>query len=157
MELRNSCRQCHHWVFTGHHNLLLLSNRSTLYTPNTLKQTGMVNKICEQSRRAIAVSNISEILVRKIIKPLRLQEYKSRILFCLIAQEAPALLRHLSDQTVNTSNSAILECQVHGVPEPQISWFKNHEEIQQQSGESSVYSPTFYSLFIYPSALGSLL
>uniref|UniRef100_A0A672UCP7 receptor protein-tyrosine kinase n=1 Tax=Strigops habroptila TaxID=2489341 RepID=A0A672UCP7_STRHB len=49
------------------------------------------------------------------------------------AQEAPALLRHLTDQTVNTSNSAILECQVHGIPEPQISWFKNHEEIQQES------------------------
>ncbi|KAM6095865.1 vascular endothelial growth factor receptor 1 [Chlamydotis macqueenii] len=50
------------------------------------------------------------------------------------AQEAPALLRHLTDQTVNTSNSAMLECQVRGIPEPQISWFKNHEEIQQESG-----------------------
>uniref|UniRef100_A0A8C2UB23 Platelet-derived growth factor receptor-like protein n=1 Tax=Coturnix japonica TaxID=93934 RepID=A0A8C2UB23_COTJA len=53
------------------------------------------------------------------------------------AQEAPALLRQLVDQTVNTSNSAMLECQVHGIPEPQITWFKNHEEIQQESGESS--------------------
>uniref|UniRef100_A0A669QZN9 Platelet-derived growth factor receptor-like protein n=1 Tax=Phasianus colchicus TaxID=9054 RepID=A0A669QZN9_PHACC len=49
------------------------------------------------------------------------------------AQEAPALLRQLVDQTVNTSNSAMLECQVHGIPEPQITWFKNHEEIQQES------------------------
>ncbi|OXB81406.1 UNVERIFIED_CONTAM: hypothetical protein H355_001623 [Colinus virginianus] len=50
------------------------------------------------------------------------------------AQEAPALLQQLVDQTVNTSNSAMLECQVHGIPEPQITWFKNHEEIQQESG-----------------------
>ncbi|XP_030921899.1 vascular endothelial growth factor receptor 1 [Geospiza fortis] len=52
------------------------------------------------------------------------------------AQEAPALLRQLSDQTVNASNSAMLECQARGIPEPQISWFKNHEEIQQEPGIS---------------------
>uniref|UniRef100_A0A8C3GRI7 receptor protein-tyrosine kinase n=1 Tax=Cairina moschata TaxID=8855 RepID=A0A8C3GRI7_CAIMO len=50
------------------------------------------------------------------------------------AQEAPALLRQLMDQTVNTSNSAMLECQVRGIPEPQITWLKNHEEIHQESG-----------------------
>lgn len=97
------------------------------------------------------------MLVGKIIKRPQLQECKTEVLFCLVAQEAPALLRHLMDQTVNTSNSAMLECQVRGIPEPQISWFKNHEEIQQEPGESSVYSPTFYSLFLYPSALGSHL
>lgn len=111
----------------------------------------------ELGRIAIAISNISKMLVGKIIKPPQLQGCKTEVLFCLVAQEAPALLRHLMDQTVNTSNSAILECQVHGIPEPQISWFKNHEEIQQESGESSVYSPTFCSLLIYPSALGSYL
>uniref|UniRef100_A0A452H3Y9 Vascular endothelial growth factor receptor 1 n=1 Tax=Gopherus agassizii TaxID=38772 RepID=A0A452H3Y9_9SAUR len=50
------------------------------------------------------------------------------------AQEAPSLLRNLSDQIVNTSNSATLECQAQGIPEPHISWFKNHEEIQQEPG-----------------------
>uniref|UniRef100_A0A663LXL5 Vascular endothelial growth factor receptor 1 n=1 Tax=Athene cunicularia TaxID=194338 RepID=A0A663LXL5_ATHCN len=62
------------------------------------------------------------------------------------AQEAPALLRHLTDQTVNTSNSAMLECQVRGIPEPQISWFKNHEEIQQESG--IILGPGSRMLFI---------
>uniref|UniRef100_A0A8C4UIJ1 receptor protein-tyrosine kinase n=1 Tax=Falco tinnunculus TaxID=100819 RepID=A0A8C4UIJ1_FALTI len=62
------------------------------------------------------------------------------------AQEAPALLRHLTDQTVNTSNSAMLECQVHGIPEPHISWFKNHEEIQQESG--IILGPGSRMLFI---------
>ncbi|KAK2519123.1 hypothetical protein Q9233_012176 [Columba guinea] len=62
------------------------------------------------------------------------------------AQEAPALLRHLMDQTVNTSNSAMLECQVRGIPEPQISWFKNHEEIQQESG--IILGPGSRMLFI---------
>uniref|UniRef100_A0A8D0GJJ4 Vascular endothelial growth factor receptor 1 n=1 Tax=Sphenodon punctatus TaxID=8508 RepID=A0A8D0GJJ4_SPHPU len=50
------------------------------------------------------------------------------------AQEAPYLLHNLTDQIVNTSNSATLECQVHGVPEPQIHWFKNNEEIKQEPG-----------------------
>lgn len=96
--------------------------------------------------------------VGEIIKSPPLQECKTKVLFCLIAQEAPALLRQLADQTVNASNSAMLECQARGIPEPQISWFKNHEEIQQEPGESFVYSPTSYSrLFIYPSALGSHL
>ena len=86
-------------------------------------------------------------------KPPQLQACKTEVLFCLVAQEAPALLRHLTDQTVNTSNSARLECQVRGIPEPQISWFKNHEEIQQESGESSVYSYNFYSPFNCPICL----
>lgn len=106
----------------------------------------------EVGRTAVAVY-ISKVLVGKIIKPPQLQECKTEVLFCFVAQEAPALLQHLVDQTVNTSNSAMLECQVRGIPEPQISWFKNHEEIQQESGESSVYSLTFYSLFICPSAI----
>uniref|UniRef100_A0A8C5J6L1 Vascular endothelial growth factor receptor 1 n=1 Tax=Junco hyemalis TaxID=40217 RepID=A0A8C5J6L1_JUNHY len=62
------------------------------------------------------------------------------------AQEAPALLRQLSDQTVNASNSAMLECQARGIPEPQISWFKNHEEIQQEPG--IILGPGSRMLFI---------
>ncbi|NXA37567.1 VGFR1 factor, partial [Eudromia elegans] len=62
------------------------------------------------------------------------------------AQEAPALLQQLTDQTVNTSNSAMLECQVKGIPEPQISWFKNHEEIHEESG--IILGPGSRMLFI---------
>nr|XP_008165680.1 vascular endothelial growth factor receptor 1 isoform X1 [Chrysemys picta bellii] len=62
------------------------------------------------------------------------------------AQEAPSLLRNLSDQIVNTSNSATLECQAQGIPEPQISWFKNHEEIQQEPG--IILAPGSKMLFI---------
>ncbi|EMP37579.1 Vascular endothelial growth factor receptor 1 [Chelonia mydas] len=62
------------------------------------------------------------------------------------AQEAPSLLRNLSDQIVNTSNSATLECQAQGIPEPQISWFKNHEEIQQEPG--IILGPGSKMLFI---------
>lgn len=104
-------------------------------------------------RTAIAVSNISKGLAGRIIKPPRLQECKTEVLFCLVAQEAPALLRQLMDQTVNTSNSAMLECQVRGIPEPQITWLKNHEEIHQESGESSVCLPTLYRLFVVPCVL----
>ncbi|XP_061484479.1 vascular endothelial growth factor receptor 1 isoform X2 [Rhineura floridana] len=50
------------------------------------------------------------------------------------AQEAPYLLRNLTDQVVNSSHSVSLECLVHGVPEPQISWFKNNAQIQQEPG-----------------------
>lgn len=111
-----------------------------------------------QKMNRLAVSNTSKMSVGEIIKPPPWQECKTQVLFCLIAQEAPALLRQLTDQTVNASNSAMLECQVRGIPEPQISWFKNHEEIQQEPGESFVYSPTSYSrLFIYPSPSSSHL
>uniref|UniRef100_A0A8C0ESY8 receptor protein-tyrosine kinase n=1 Tax=Bubo bubo TaxID=30461 RepID=A0A8C0ESY8_BUBBB len=77
---------------------------------------------------------------------IRGEHCNKKVLFCLVAQEAPALLRHLMDQTVNTSNSAMLECQVRGIPEPQISWFKNHEEIQQESG--IILGPGSRMLFI---------
>uniref|UniRef100_A0A670I2M7 Vascular endothelial growth factor receptor 1 n=1 Tax=Podarcis muralis TaxID=64176 RepID=A0A670I2M7_PODMU len=50
------------------------------------------------------------------------------------AQEAPYLLRNLTDQVVNSSHSVSLECLVHGVPEPQISWFKNNAQLQQEPG-----------------------
>ncbi|KAJ6662313.1 hypothetical protein lerEdw1_012477 [Lerista edwardsae] len=62
------------------------------------------------------------------------------------AQEAPHLLRNLTDQVVNTSHSVTLECFAHGVPEPQLSWFKNNEEIQEEPG--IVLGPGRQSLLI---------
>ncbi|XP_062983074.1 vascular endothelial growth factor receptor 1 [Elgaria multicarinata webbii] len=62
------------------------------------------------------------------------------------AQEAPYLLRNLTDQVVNTSHSVSLECHVHGVPEPQISWYKNNEQIQQEPG--IILGPGSQSLLI---------
>ncbi|XP_062830747.1 vascular endothelial growth factor receptor 1 isoform X1 [Anolis carolinensis] len=50
------------------------------------------------------------------------------------AQEAPYLLRNLTDQVINTSHSVSLECHVYGVPEPQISWYKNNKQILQEPG-----------------------
>uniref|UniRef100_A0ACB8FG31 Uncharacterized protein n=1 Tax=Sphaerodactylus townsendi TaxID=933632 RepID=A0ACB8FG31_9SAUR len=62
------------------------------------------------------------------------------------AQEAPFLLRNLTDQVVNTSHSVTLECLVHGLPEPQISWLKNNKEIQHQPG--IILGPGSQSLLI---------
>ncbi|XP_070799756.1 vascular endothelial growth factor receptor 1 [Pituophis catenifer annectens] len=50
------------------------------------------------------------------------------------AQEAPYLLRNATDQVVNTSYSLSLQCSVHGVPEPQVSWYKNNKQIHQEPG-----------------------
>ncbi|XP_029458469.1 vascular endothelial growth factor receptor 1 isoform X2 [Rhinatrema bivittatum] len=50
------------------------------------------------------------------------------------AQQAPHLLRVFGEQQVNLSSSVSLECQAEGVPEPQISWYKNGRELQQESG-----------------------
>ncbi|KAF7251006.1 Vascular endothelial growth factor receptor 1 [Varanus komodoensis] len=50
------------------------------------------------------------------------------------AQEAPYLLWNLTDQVVNTTHSVSLECHAHGAPEPQISWYKNNKQIQQEPG-----------------------
>uniref|UniRef100_A0A8C0IAK6 receptor protein-tyrosine kinase n=1 Tax=Bubo bubo TaxID=30461 RepID=A0A8C0IAK6_BUBBB len=95
---------------------------------------------------SLAHSGTYACRARNIYTGKELRECKTEVLFCLVAQEAPALLRHLMDQTVNTSNSAMLECQVRGIPEPQISWFKNHEEIQQESG--IILGPGSRMLFI---------
>ncbi|KAM9604611.1 vascular endothelial growth factor receptor 1 [Trichechus inunguis] len=61
-------------------------------------------------------------------------------------QEAPYLLRNLSDQTVAISNSTILDCHAKGVPEPQITWFKNNHKIQQEPG--IILGPGSSTLFI---------
>uniref|UniRef100_A0A8D1LNV1 receptor protein-tyrosine kinase n=1 Tax=Sus scrofa TaxID=9823 RepID=A0A8D1LNV1_PIG len=51
-------------------------------------------------------------------------------------RQAPYLLRNLSDHTVAVSSSATLDCHANGVPEPQITWFKNNHKIQQEPGTS---------------------
>ncbi|TRY76058.1 hypothetical protein DNTS_012277 [Danionella cerebrum] len=48
--------------------------------------------------------------------------------------QAPVLLRSLSDHTVNVSNSITLQCPAKGVPKPQVTWYKNHRQLQQESG-----------------------
>ncbi|ETE59775.1 Vascular endothelial growth factor receptor 1, partial [Ophiophagus hannah] len=62
------------------------------------------------------------------------------------AQEAPYLLRNATDQLVNTSYSLSLQCSVHGVPEPQVSWYKNNKQIHQEPG--IIFGPGNQSLFI---------
>ncbi|XP_036084290.1 vascular endothelial growth factor receptor 1 isoform X2 [Rousettus aegyptiacus] len=61
-------------------------------------------------------------------------------------QEAPHLLRNLSDHTVAVSGSATLDCHANGVPEPQITWFKNNHKIQQEPG--IILGPGSSTLFI---------
>ncbi|XP_039718622.1 vascular endothelial growth factor receptor 1 isoform X1 [Pteropus medius] len=61
-------------------------------------------------------------------------------------QEAPRLLRNLSDHTVAASSSTTLDCHAHGVPEPQLTWFKNDHKIQQEPG--IILGPGSSTLFI---------
>ncbi|XP_054986449.1 LOW QUALITY PROTEIN: vascular endothelial growth factor receptor 1 [Sorex araneus] len=61
-------------------------------------------------------------------------------------QEAPYLLRNLSDHSVSVSSSTTLHCQANGVPEPQITWFKNNHQIQQEPG--IILGPGSSTLFI---------
>ncbi|XP_054433096.1 vascular endothelial growth factor receptor 1 [Pteronotus mesoamericanus] len=61
-------------------------------------------------------------------------------------QEAPHLLRNLSDHTVAVSSSTTLDCHANGVPEPQITWFKNNRKIQQEPG--IILGPGSSTLFI---------
>nr|XP_006979686.1 vascular endothelial growth factor receptor 1 [Peromyscus maniculatus bairdii] len=61
-------------------------------------------------------------------------------------QEAPHLLRNLSDSKVPISGSATLDCQAHGVPQPWITWFKNNHKIQQEPG--IILGPGNSTLFI---------
>ncbi|KAG9330408.1 hypothetical protein JZ751_025521 [Albula glossodonta] len=52
----------------------------------------------------------------------------------VIALEAPVLLQNLSDCSVNVSSSVTLSCTAHGVPHPQVTWYKDHRRLQQGSG-----------------------
>ncbi|XP_066115041.1 vascular endothelial growth factor receptor 1 isoform X2 [Saccopteryx bilineata] len=61
-------------------------------------------------------------------------------------QEAPYLLQNLSDHTVAVSSSTTLDCHANGVPEPQITWFKNNRKIQQEPG--IILGPGSSTLFI---------
>ncbi|XP_037022752.2 vascular endothelial growth factor receptor 1 [Artibeus jamaicensis] len=61
-------------------------------------------------------------------------------------QEAPHLLRNLSDHTVAVSSSTTLDCHANGVPEPEITWFKNNRQIQQEPG--IILGPGSSTLFI---------
>ncbi|XP_005877334.1 PREDICTED: vascular endothelial growth factor receptor 1 [Myotis brandtii] len=61
-------------------------------------------------------------------------------------QEAPYLLRNLSDHTVAVSSSTTLDCHANGIPEPQITWFKNNHKIQQ--GPGIILGPGSSTLFI---------
>uniref|UniRef100_A0A8P0TLJ7 Vascular endothelial growth factor receptor 1 n=2 Tax=Canis lupus familiaris TaxID=9615 RepID=A0A8P0TLJ7_CANLF len=61
-------------------------------------------------------------------------------------QEAPHLLRNLSDHTVAISSSTTLDCPATGVPEPEITWFKNNHKIQQEPG--IILGPGSSTLFI---------
>ncbi|XP_073750842.1 vascular endothelial growth factor receptor 1 isoform X2 [Callorhinus ursinus] len=61
-------------------------------------------------------------------------------------QEAPHLLRNLSDHTVAISSSTTLDCHATGVPEPQITWFKNNHKIQEEPG--IILGPGSSTLFI---------
>uniref|UniRef100_A0A4X1TM05 Vascular endothelial growth factor receptor 1 n=1 Tax=Sus scrofa TaxID=9823 RepID=A0A4X1TM05_PIG len=61
-------------------------------------------------------------------------------------RQAPYLLRNLSDHTVAVSSSATLDCHANGVPEPQITWFKNNHKIQQEPG--IILGPGSSTLFI---------
>ncbi|XP_036107680.1 vascular endothelial growth factor receptor 1 [Molossus molossus] len=61
-------------------------------------------------------------------------------------QEAPYLLRNLSDHTVPVSSSTTLDCRAGGIPEPQITWFKNSRKIQQRPG--IILGPGSSTLFI---------
>ncbi|XP_043360294.1 vascular endothelial growth factor receptor 1 isoform X4 [Dermochelys coriacea] len=82
----------------------------------------------------LAVAEAKSSGIYSCVASNKIGNVERNISFYVTAQEAPSLLRNLSDQIVNTSNSATLECQAQGIPEPQISWFKNHEEIQQEPG-----------------------
>uniref|UniRef100_A0A5F9CWB7 Vascular endothelial growth factor receptor 1 n=1 Tax=Oryctolagus cuniculus TaxID=9986 RepID=A0A5F9CWB7_RABIT len=61
-------------------------------------------------------------------------------------QQAPSLLRNLSDHRVSVSSSTTWDCFASGVPEPQITWFKNNHKIQQEPG--IILGPGSSTLFI---------
>ncbi|XP_033869576.3 vascular endothelial growth factor receptor 2-like isoform X2 [Acipenser ruthenus] len=48
--------------------------------------------------------------------------------------QAPAVLRNLTDQSVNISETIALTCNVSGTPTPNITWMKNNKTLIEDSG-----------------------
>ncbi|XP_019897332.2 vascular endothelial growth factor receptor 1 isoform X2 [Esox lucius] len=48
--------------------------------------------------------------------------------------EAPVLFQNLSDCSVNVSSSVTLSCPTHGIPNPLVTWYKDHRTLQPGSG-----------------------
>uniref|UniRef100_A0A8C7J1A1 Vascular endothelial growth factor receptor 3 n=1 Tax=Oncorhynchus kisutch TaxID=8019 RepID=A0A8C7J1A1_ONCKI len=51
-----------------------------------------------------------------------------------IALEAPWYRHNPTNQTVNISESLLMECDVMGTPSPHLSWFKDNQPLHQMSG-----------------------
>uniref|UniRef100_A0A8C5M3F9 receptor protein-tyrosine kinase n=1 Tax=Leptobrachium leishanense TaxID=445787 RepID=A0A8C5M3F9_9ANUR len=68
------------------------------------------------------------------------QDKKTRKQYCsfmpltIQGQEPPAIHNILKNQTVNVSQTVEVKCQATGIPEPQITWFKNDETLVGDSG-----------------------
>ncbi|XP_045068490.1 vascular endothelial growth factor receptor 3 isoform X2 [Coregonus clupeaformis] len=50
------------------------------------------------------------------------------------ALEAPRYRHNPTNQTVNVSESLLMECDVVGTPSPHLSWFKDNQPLHQMSG-----------------------
>uniref|UniRef100_A0A6Q2Y100 Vascular endothelial growth factor receptor 3 n=1 Tax=Esox lucius TaxID=8010 RepID=A0A6Q2Y100_ESOLU len=68
------------------------------------------------------------------------QRRRSRAKHCLgkyisvKALEAPRYIHNPSNQTVNVSESLLMECDVEGTPLPRLSWFKDNQPLHLMSG-----------------------
>lgn len=114
------------------------------------------------SKQKMAVTNEYSITLKLVIKNVSLEDSgtyacRARNIYTgeetlqkkevtIRDQEAPYLLRNLSDLFVSVSSSTTLHCQANGVPEPQITWFKNNHQIQQDPG--IILGPGNRTLFI---------
>ncbi|MGH0125404.1 UNVERIFIED_CONTAM: hypothetical protein FKN15_028340 [Acipenser sinensis] len=56
------------------------------------------------------------------------------IFFHVTNLQAPAVLRNLTDQSVNISETIALTCNVSGTPTPNITWMKNNKTLIEDSG-----------------------
>ncbi|CAB1324871.1 unnamed protein product, partial [Coregonus sp. 'balchen'] len=63
------------------------------------------------------------------------QSRRSREKHCL-PLEAPRYRHNPTNQTVNVSESLLMECDVVGTPSPHLSWFKDNQPLHQMSGSS---------------------
>ncbi|XP_063314086.1 vascular endothelial growth factor receptor 2 [Pelobates fuscus] len=68
------------------------------------------------------------------------QDKKTQKIYCSImpiiiqALKAPGINPQLENQTMNVSQTVEVKCQASGIPEPQITWFKNGDSLVGDSG-----------------------
>ncbi|KAJ8687543.1 hypothetical protein QAD02_023337, partial [Eretmocerus hayati] len=93
--------------------------------------------VCEVTNKAGKVSSYARVLVVKDQKVLNADaRLKKRFMDGLMEDGPPQFTMRLRDRRVQSSYPVRLTCQVFGVPEPEVTWYKDEKKVIENSTRS---------------------